>query len=315
MKSVAPLFFIICIFINQSCAQNISGIWEGIFNADITNTNEPKNFFLHMELLQKGSQITGKFYTADSSQQIMIDAVYPLVGNLDKINTLHLFKLFKGNKPSLHLSPQIADLFRLFTVSYFIKDTSEYLNGKWYTSKKITGKEDSTAGSFLVKRIKSNIIEKPKPPIAEKKIKEPVKEDKSVVETPVKDAITLKYGDKKSLYKDRKDNVIQHITASATTLTVEIYDNGEIDGDSISLYINDKAVISKAMLTTRPITYQFNVENNKDYKITLFAESLGLIPPNTAYMIIKSEKKEWRDIYLSTDYSNNSSILINIKKE
>ena len=125
-----------------------------------------------MELLQKGSQITGKFYTADSSQQNMIDAVYPLVGNLDKINTLHLFKLFKGNKPSLHLSPQIADLFRLFTVSYFIKDTSEYLNGKWYTSKKITGKEDSTAGSFLVKRIKSNIIEKPKPPIAEKKIKE-----------------------------------------------------------------------------------------------------------------------------------------------
>ena len=93
MKSVAPLFFIICIFINQSCAQNISGIWEGIFNADITNTNEPKNFFLHMELLQKGSQITGKFYTADSSQQNMIDAVYPLVGNLDKINTLHLFKL------------------------------------------------------------------------------------------------------------------------------------------------------------------------------------------------------------------------------
>jgi hypothetical protein len=305
------LFFFLS---NQIFAQNISGTWEGIFNADISNSNEPKSFFLHMELQQKGSQIAGKFYTADTSHNKQIDAIYPLTGNLDKTNTLNLFKLIKGNKESLHLSPQIADLFRLFTISYFKKDSSEYLSGKWYTSKKITGRSDSVAGSFLVKKIQTSLVEKSKQIVAEKKNNPSAETESPAIF--IQENVISKYGNKNSLYNDRKDSIIQKITVSgSTTLTVEIYDNGEIDGDSISLYINDKSVISKAMLTTKPITYQFKVENNKQYKITLFAENLGLIPPNTAYMIIKSGKKEWRDIYLSTDYSNNSSILIDIKKE
>ena len=147
----ASLSFLLFIFIFNHClAQNISGTWEGTFTADIA-TSEPNSFFLHIELQQKGSQITGQFYTADSAHKNLIDAIYPLIGTLDKNNTLSLFKLIKGNKQSLHLSPQIADLFRLFTVSYLLKDTSEFLSGKWYTSKKITGSSDSDAGSFNVK--------------------------------------------------------------------------------------------------------------------------------------------------------------------
>ena len=212
----------------------------------------------------------------------------------------------------MHLSPQIADVFRLFTITYYIQDSSEFLSGKWYASKKVINKidkNDSIAGSFIARKIKAIAAEKTPQPIVQKKKNISSVEDKIITKS---DSIETKYGNKTSGYAERKDNIIQTIKTNASDVSIEIYDNGEIDGDSISLYVNDKQVIYKKMLNTSPIQYSFKAEAGKIYKITIFAENLGRIPPNTAYMIIKTATKEWRDIYLSTDFSNNASIVISV---
>jgi len=109
----------------------------------------------------------------------------------------------------------------------------------------------------------------------------------------------------------RKDSVYKSIiTKEEKHVSIYLYDNGIVDGDSISLYVNDSLVIAHAKLSLNPIVYELKMEKGKKYKITMFAENLGSIPPNTAYMIIKSFKKEWNDIYLSTDFNNNASVII-----
>lgn len=101
--------------------------------------------------------------------------------------------------------------------------------------------------------------------------------------------------------EQRLKNVFKVIDISKTicdSIKLEIYDNGEIDGDSISLFLNENLIVKNLRLSNKPyITYL-----NLDKKIvlnnlTFRAINLGEIPPNTGYMIITTKINVYR-IYL-----------------
>src|SRR5439155_25621311 len=68
---------------------------------------------------------------------------------------------------------------------------------------------------------------------------------------------------------------------------VDLYDNGEVDGDSVSLFYNGKLLLSHKRLSEKPIT--LTLDATTEYavnELTMYAENLGEIPPNTALMVI-----------------------------
>jgi len=98
------------------------------------------------------------------------------------------------------------------------------------------------------------------------------------------------------------------------TIKVELYDNGEIDGDSVSLYLNNNLLLQHQQLTAEPKVLLIPLDRNTPVnRLVLFAENLGRLPPNTALMMVTVRGKTYT-LFLSTDYSKNASVEFNMEE-
>jgi len=98
------------------------------------------------------------------------------------------------------------------------------------------------------------------------------------------------------------------------SIRVSLYDNGEIDGDSVSLYLNNELIISHLMLTAQAKTFILPIDKSLPVnKLVLFAENLGKLPPNTALMEVTVHGKTY-NLFLSTDYKRNASVEFNLQE-
>lgn len=115
-------------------------------------------------------------------------------------------------------------------------------------------------------------------------------------------------------YTKRENVVVNEIEVNSDSLRVDVYDNGEIDGDIISVFYNQQLILFNQKLTHKSIHINLVLDSTKEYnEITMFAENLGLIPPNTALMVITDGKNKY-DIRLSSNMEKNAAIRIRKKK-
>ena len=92
------------------------------------------------------------------------------------------------------------------------------------------------------------------------------------------------------------------------TVRVELYDNGEIDGDSVSLYLNNDLLLQHYKLTADAKVLLVPIDKSLPVnRLVLFAENLGSIPPNTALMEVTVHGKTY-ELFLSTDYKRNACV-------
>jgi hypothetical protein len=111
----------------------------------------------------------------------------------------------------------------------------------------------------------------------------------------------------------RENFLIKRIITSEPNIKVELFDNGTIDNDTISLYHNNEQVIKKGKLNYQPLTYSFNCGSEPiNHELILVAENLGEIPPNTAIMVVTIGKKR-QEIFLTSDEKKNAKIIIDYK--
>jgi hypothetical protein len=104
------------------------------------------------------------------------------------------------------------------------------------------------------------------------------------------------------------NSVLKTIPLKAETFTVDFYDNGEIDGDTISVFFNNKLVLSHKMLTDKPLTLKLTFDPNKPInELVMYAESLGTIPPNTALMIVHDGEDRY-EARIESDLGRNGTI-------
>jgi hypothetical protein len=106
--------------------------------------------------------------------------------------------------------------------------------------------------------------------------------------------------------KTRENKLVRTISVNTNLLTINIYDNGTIDHDTVSVYLDNKLVISRQMLKTTPISFTIPMDDNENnyHEVVMVAENLGDIPPNTALMVVKAGDKEYEVHITSTEQRN-----------
>jgi hypothetical protein len=115
-------------------------------------------------------------------------------------------------------------------------------------------------------------------------------------------------------YLERGNKVLETVAITGDSLTLSFYDNGVVDGDIISVYINGRNVIEKALLKEAAIKKTIPISPTEDgIQLLLVAESLGSIPPNTGLLIIQDGTNRY-EVRFSADLQTNASILIRKKK-
>lgn len=116
-------------------------------------------------------------------------------------------------------------------------------------------------------------------------------------------------------YTQRPTVVENEIEVESDSLKIDFYDNGEIDGDSISVFYNNILTAFHQKLSTRSIHFDIVLDSTREENlISMFAENLGSIPPNTALMIVDDGKKRY-EIRMASSLEKTASIRIRRKKK
>jgi len=154
-------------------------------------------------------------------------------------------------------------------------------------------------------------IEKPLPPVIAKKEEKPVvtKEPEPTVIKPVAKVIEpVKAPTIEEKFVTRKKTFIKDIPISGDSIELRFYDNAEIDGDSISLFLNNKLIFEHIRLTANPYIIKLAVSELNDLnELTMVAENLGTIPPNTSYMVAIINEERY-DAYLASTEGESAMI-------
>jgi len=105
--------------------------------------------------------------------------------------------------------------------------------------------------------------------------------------------------------QSRSTVLTKAITVNTREVILNIYDDGAIDHDTVSIYLDKKIVISHAMLTDKPLVVTLHLDESEDYhELVMVAENEGEIPPNTSLMIVKAGDKEYEVRITSTEQKN-----------
>lgn len=112
---------------------------------------------------------------------------------------------------------------------------------------------------------------------------------------------------------ERDNNIIQTIEIDNPEIKIELFDNGEIDGDSVTVYFNSYPILSKKQLTDKVTTLNVKALKGRKNNLVMFAENLGKTPPNTALMRITAGGKVY-NITVESDKKKNGTIVFKWKE-
>ena len=166
------------------------------------------------------------------------------------------------------------------------------------TAKKTSTKKDSTTKTPP----KESVVKIPKIDTVQKSDRRPAP------------AITPKTITPKVL-TTRANEVVKTISTDASEIEIKIYDNGTIDNDTVSVYLDKKLVVTKQRLTEKAITFKFKLDENNDFhELVMVAENLGEIPPNTSLMVVNAGNKQY-EVRITSNEQKNAVVIFKFEKE
>ena len=114
---------------------------------------------------------------------------------------------------------------------------------------------------------------------------------------------------------ERKIQKISEIFFSSDSLQLSFFDNGTVDGDTVSMVLDGRMVAEKIKLTTTAfrITIPVKINQNDSMTLLMHAESLGLIPPNTGLLIIQDGDTR-HEIRFEGDLQRSSAVILRKKR-
>ncbi len=112
----------------------------------------------------------------------------------------------------------------------------------------------------------------------------------------------------------RKIENIQALYFKSDSLQLTLYDNGEVDGDTVSVIMNGVVIMPRVGLSTNAVKKTIDTKEAGDsIQLVMYAESLGSLPPNTGLLIVYDGKDRY-EIRFSGDMQKSSAIVFRRRK-
>ena len=116
-------------------------------------------------------------------------------------------------------------------------------------------------------------------------------------------------------FTKRKAVLNRELLVESDSVRLSFYDNGEIDGDSISVFVNNQLVLSHQGLEAKAFNIYLHLDSTRELnEISMFAENLGRLPPNTALMVVTDGKNRY-EVFLSSSLTENATVELRRKRD
>ncbi len=342
MHQFFAIVFLTVMCWGQSIAQNATGAFYG--RADVMNMgSNANNYMTELVIKQKGNEVEGIFgyYFKDSYQSFFVRGTYnprtrvveikdlPVLFYksatrngiecpMSFIGTLMVSKAGSTINGSFHTDPKYRYTCPELRVSYKIDDeadTDSTLRGSVAGQRFWQPQEED----FVVTNVTGD-QSKSLPADVTANAASPKDSTTAQVSMPMTTAaidsaeIKRKEAELLKKFTARKNSYMKDIVVESDSLRVSFYDNGDIDGDFISVFLNGRPIVVGKELSARAMNLYLSLEPGKDYhELSMFAENLGKIPPNTALMVISDGINRY-ELYLSSSLTQNAAVRIRRKK-
>ena len=108
--------------------------------------------------------------------------------------------------------------------------------------------------------------------------------------------------------KSRENALVKTLVVHNQTVLISLYDNGVVDGDSISVYFDNKLVLDSKGLSEKPLTIKLKLEDdNAEHELVMVALNEGRIPPNTSLMIVECGDQRF-DVHITSTEQRNAVV-------
>jgi hypothetical protein len=112
----------------------------------------------------------------------------------------------------------------------------------------------------------------------------------------------------------RENKEQSRIEINDKKIKISIYDNGTVDGDTVSVYFDNKLLVSKKRISTTPIELNLELDEYQTlHTLILYAENLGTIAPNTALVIVTTASGKRFQLYSSATLNQNAALVFEYK--
>jgi len=223
---------------------------------------------IEFQLQIEGDKIHGSSYHYSDTTNYVKEE---FVGIYDTVNKS--LSIEEQKVSVFRIPPDCIPCIKKYALTFHTDGKEEQLRGSW-TGRTMDGKSNCPSGTIVLTRIQKPAF---KPEVPEVLI-------------------------------ERKLELVKEIRVDTGNVKLDFYDNGIIDGDTISVYVNGVTVVSSQVLSTKPITIFVRIDFNKTRQdMVMVGENLGSIPPNTALMIVNAGNKRYQ-VYLASDDKKNAMV-------
>jgi hypothetical protein len=102
----------------------------------------------------------------------------------------------------------------------------------------------------------------------------------------------------------RENKLIKRLTTSSKKITLDLYDNGTIDNDTIIIYDNNKVIANLKRLSYKAIHVELEFTTGQ-HDIIIVAHNMGSIPPNTA-LVVLNDANNRQEFFITTTNKVNA---------
>lgn len=344
-------FFVLWILPFSISAQTFKGQWKGEFS-DKSGSNgnwggERCDYVIELE--SHKNKVSGYSYTYFMDNGKRFYTICRLEGQYDagqKALEIREVERTKTNVPK-----DIKNCFQLHKLTYFKKGSEEILTGEWvpvpgqpgdcgfgdtrltrrvltaatgnYSNKPaaaVSPKPAAVAGASSLPSsvVKVNPVQKAAeiPGLAQNNQQPLNNPDLPVLKEPeVKSGVLSEVVPARPPgFERRESRVLRTIEVDNQYIKLDLFDNGEIDGDSITLFYNNMMLVTHKRLTDKPITFTIMVDDDEVGEFEMYAENLGAIPPNSAVMVVTDGNKRY-EARITSDLKKSGAIRFVRKKK
>ena len=331
MRRTGWLLFIVICSHSPAFSQQVNGHWYGV--GIVQYPRQSNSYLSELVLRQQGSRVWGEFiyYFKDSVLTVPIRGQYDKSGRTVRLNPFPVV-YFQSQSASRGLYLKMEGYFKL------VASKAESSLQGWLLS--------GTAYRYMAPDIKFKLVKSNDtlPLVKEPEIIEAPKEKrvqvfKNVPVTPPPPALipaappppkvvtapalviapllppTTERLAIVLMNRDREQEVSKMLEVENDELRLELYDNGQVDGDSISLLLNNRMVVEKSMLDIAAIKVNIKVDTSLAYnELAMYAHNLGNFPPNSALLVLWDGKIRY-EIFLNSDLNKTAILRFRKKKK
>ena len=336
-------FFLFLFFPLRLFSQDISGVWTGYMYNDTTR----QNVLYELAINDSKGKLSGFSHTI-----FIIDSIKNVGVKSVKIKSKsgHYYIVDDKFVYNNYTEPPAEGVKQFSFLTFSENDSAEVLSGIWRTN--ATKIYRPLTGTIFLERRKTKIEETPivakliqlglsdklnflPPSLASKdqlainrpntpqrapsQANEPPKEDKTNKQQAQPVPVIKKEPPAPPPAAEiatRKIETIRTVAIAQDSLVLSLYDNGTVDGDTVSVVVNGKVIMPRVGLLERAFnkTIYLTPDMGDSISVVMYAENLGSIPPNTGLLVIRDGEKNY-EIRFSGDLKKNSEIILVRKRQ